>query len=206
MKRIYQSFIALIPIILFAGCATTATYNDVTVEENFRQENYMTYAILPAGEKNKEKDVYDQELLNQMVHNEISQQMEQLGYRMDADNPDLLVHIDTRFKEKTETYREPVYNTYTYYTPNNFYVGPWYDYYYNDYTTVTRVSGYEVEEVPYTDASIVVDIIDAKDNEIVWRGWAEDEVGYGYLQNNVRNYVQNIFDQYPEEAEYISRM
>ena len=92
-------------------------------------------------------------------------------------------------------------STYDYYTPG-FYTPTTLDpYYYTGYATIPTVTGTGIREVEYTEGTFVVDVIDAKDNQIVWRGWSETPVDPEDLDTSIRNYIDNIFEEYPVEAE-----
>jgi hypothetical protein len=92
----------------------------------------------------------------------------------------------------------PVYTNYSYYRPG-FYVGPYYrNYAYNNYFTIPRIAGTNVEQIPYKEGTIVIDLIDRRTNEIVWRGSAEDVVTPNNLDEEVRAYIAEIFEQFPK--------
>ncbi|MFP4092192.1 MAG: DUF4136 domain-containing protein [Cyclobacteriaceae bacterium] len=40
-------------------------------------------------------------------------------------------------------------------------------------------------------------MIDAETNEIVWRGWAEESISPDNFEDEVEDYVDDIFDEYP---------
>ncbi len=92
----------------------------------------------------------------------------------------------------------PVYTNYSYYRPG-FYVGPYYrNYIYNNYFTVPRIAGNGIQQVPYKEGTIVIDLIDRRTNEIVWRGRAEDVVDPNNLDEELRLYVNAIFEKFPK--------
>lgn len=163
---------------------------------NVDLDNYQTYAWLPNGDS-IQNDKYDDELLNQTIVQEVNQEMQAKGYTLDRTNPDLLVLVHTMFDEETSTVREPIYATYDYYAPG-MYVNPYYDpYYYYDYNQITSIIGYDVDQVEYTEGTLVIDLIDKDTNTVVWRGTAEDYVRPYNLRVQVANYIDEIFDEFP---------
>ena len=71
-------------------------------------------------------------------------------------------------------------------------------YHYTGYTGIGTVTGTGIQEVEYTEGTFVVDVIEANGaNEIIWRGWSETPVDPGEVDENIREYVDNIFDEYP---------
>jgi hypothetical protein len=57
--------------------------------------------------------------------------------------------------------------------------------------------GYDVDQITYTEGTFVIDIIDAKKDQVIWRGWSQDRVAPENLKLEIANYVDEIFDEYP---------
>ena len=179
---------------LLAGCGPKVDTNKLTAKS---LSSYDSYAFLP-NQDTIQTSLYDNALVNEIVINEISQNMQELNYRLDRNQPDLLVYYHLMLDEEQAVNANPVYTNYSYYRPG-FYVGPYYrNYAYNNYFTVPRIVGNGIEQVPYKEGTIVIDLIDRRTNEIVWRGRAEDLVAPGNLDDEVRSYVDAIFDRLPK--------
>ena len=158
--------------------------------------NFSSYAFLP-NQDTIQTSNFDNTMVNEVVIDEINQNMRDLNYRLDKNQPDLLVYYHLMLDEETAVTSNPVYTNYSYYRPN-YYVGPYYrNYAYSNYFTIPRIAGTNVEQVPYREGTIVVDLINRKTNEIVWRGRANDVVQPGNLDQELRNYVEAIFEQFP---------
>jgi hypothetical protein len=57
--------------------------------------------------------------------------------------------------------------------------------------------------IPYDEGTIVVDVIDARTNALVWRGWAQDSVtGIADHPGRMADYVdaamRKIMERFPE--------
>ena len=92
----------------------------------------------------------------------------------------------------------PVYTNYSYYRPG-YYVGPYYrNYLYNNYFTIPRIIGTRVEQIPYLEGTLVIYIIDRRTNEILWRGASEDVITPNNLEEELREYVNAIFEEFPK--------
>lgn len=119
------------------------------------------------------------------------------GYSINVENPDLLILTHTMFQEREEYVRTPVYSSYSYFGPG-FYAGPWYNYYYLGYTSIPQVVGYDIEKIDYVEGRIVIDIIDRKENKVVWRGWSKGEKDDPKeVQEDLKETIDEIFEEYP---------
>jgi hypothetical protein len=191
MKKFIGSFLCLLAGFLTA-CSPTV-YTDAAPDADFSA--YGTYAYLPSGENNESQTVYTQKIIN-----EVDQEMAARGYELDNESPDLLVNVKTMYEEEEDLQRVPVANTYDYYTPGFYTPTTLSPYYYTGYATVPRVTGTGIREIDYTEGTFVVDVIDASENQIVWRGWSETPVDPENLDNSIREYIDNIYGEYPVEA------
>ena len=160
-------------------------------------DSFSSYAFLPNQDTIKTTR-YDNKFVNEIVIDEINENMQDLDYRLDRNQPDHLVYYHLMMDEAVAVDANPVYTDYSYYRPG-YYVGPYYrNYAYNNYFTVPRISGTSIEQIPYKEGTIVIDIIDRRTNEILWRGRAQDVVTPNNLEEELREYVSAIFDKFPK--------
>lgn len=158
---------------------------------------FSSYAFLPNQDTIKTSE-YDNSFVNEVIIEEISKNMEDLNYRLDRNQPDLLIFYHLMMDEENPVNSTPVYTNYSYYRPG-YYIGPYYrDYAYNNYFTITRLAGDHIEQTPYKKGTIVIDIIDRNSNEIIWRGKANDLVMPNNLEQELRAYVNAIFEEFPK--------
>ena len=180
--------------ILLAGCGPKVDTNKKTAQN---LSNFNSYAFLP-NQDTIQTSNYNNQQVNEIVISEIHENMQDLNYRLDRNQPDLLVYYHLMLDEEMAVNANPVYTNYSYYRPG-FYVGPYYrNYSYNNYFTVPRIAGNNVQQIPYKEGTIVIDLINRRTNEIVWRGSAEDVVAPGNLDEEIRTYVNAIFDRFPK--------
>jgi hypothetical protein len=180
--------------LLLIGCGPKVDTNKKTSKD---LSNYSSYSFLPNQDTIKNSD-YDNAYVNEIVIDEINQNMKEENYRLERNQPDLLVYYHLMFDEEMAVNASPVYTNYSYYRPGH-YVGPYYrNYAYNNYFTVPRVAGTGIEQIPYKEGTIVIDLIDRRTNEIVWRGKANDVVDPANLDTELRSYIDAIFEQYPK--------
>ena len=188
----------LFGLLFFIATLTTACSPRVNTDEasDVDFSAFDTYAYLPSGDSAEFQTVLEEKVIR-----EVNQQMEARDYELDNQNPDLLVLVKTMFEEEERLEREPILTSYNYYSPG-FYagrtLGPGY---YQNYSSIASVAPYggAIREIEYTEGTFVVDVIDASSNQIVWRGWSETPVDRANLDESIRNYINNIFAEFPVE-------
>lgn len=193
--RFFKHFISLSLMVglLFSSCGPRVDSDKKTARS---MSSFSTYAFLP-NQDTIQTSNYDNARVNEIVIDEIRTNMQENNYRLDRNQPDLLVYYHLMMDEEMAVNANPVYTNYSYYRPGH-YVGPYYrNYAYNNYFTVPRIAGTNVQQVPYKEGTLVIDLIDRRTNEIVWRGRAEDVVEPNDLEQELRTYVEAIFDQLP---------
>lgn len=188
-------FTAILVLSLFVvSCGPKVTTTKKTAKD---LDSFSSYAFLPNQDTIKTTR-YDNKYVNEIVIDEINENMQNLDYRLDRNQPDLLVYYHLMMDEEMAVDANPVYTDYSYYRPG-YYVGPYYrNYAYNNYFTVPRIAGAGIQQVPYKEGTIVIDVIDRRTNEILWRGRANDVVTPNNLEEELREYVNAIFDQFPK--------
>ena len=195
IKNVSQT-LCLFLVVSLLSCTGARVSTNKTASVDLSK--YETFAYLPMLKDSADQSTYNYEAETRFM-DQIGEEMRKLGYTIDVDNPDLLVHAQAQFQQEEDLQSEPVYSNYNYY---NYGYAPSfnYPYYYSGYTGVNNVVGYDLEEVEYGQGTMVVDLIDAKTNNIVWRGTAKDEAfSVDAVQNNLSTYADQIFDDYPVE-------
>lgn len=179
--------------LLLISCGTNVKTNKKVALD---LSSFSSYAFLPNQDTIKTSK-YDNSFVNEIIIDEINNNMEDLNYRLDRNQPDLLVFYHVMMEEESPVNSTPVYTNYSYYRPG-YYIGPYYhDYAYNNYFTIPRLAGDHIEQVPYKEGTIVIDIVDRSNNEIIWRGKANDVVMPDDLEQELRAYINAIFGNFP---------
>lgn len=125
MKSVKFSAIALF-LLIFMSCGPQVVTQKTTDKS---LSIYDTFAFLPNAEIKASGEAFDDEELNSMIIETINSEMRQAGYRLDRQNPDLLVLADANIDLERQTTTEPVYATYPYAT-RGLGVSPFYNPYY----------------------------------------------------------------------------
>lgn len=178
--------------ILLASCGSGSKLTD----EAKTLRNYNSYAFLPNNDTIMSR-TYDNDRVNEVIVSTINANMKDEGYVLDKSQPDVLIYVHTMFDEKADVNANPIYTNYSYYRPG-LYIGPYVeDYVYEDYYTIQRLSGNSVKQEPYRERNIVIDFINRRNKEIIWRATSQNEIGTRRLERDIRNYVDEIFKKFP---------
>ena len=118
-------------------------------------------------------------------------QMEARGYVYDEKSPDLWVNLNAYMQEKTDVYSTPEvdYDYYYSYRARRYVAVP----YWRDRTDVYK----------YTEGTLNVDLVDAKQNRLVWTGVAVGRVGRTKPEERgakIDAAIADIFMRYPYRA------
>ncbi|MFD2516307.1 DUF4136 domain-containing protein [Salinimicrobium flavum] len=180
--------------ILLTGCGPKVDSDKKTARS---MSSFSSYAFLP-NQDTIMTTRYNNAYVNEIIIDEVNENMQDKDYRLDRNQPDLLVYYHLMMDEDIAANANPVYTNYRYYRPG-YYVGPYYrNYAYNNYYTVPRITGSNIEQVPYKEGTLVIDLIDRRTNEIVWRGMASDVITPNNLEEELRTYVNAIFESLPK--------
>lgn len=162
---------------------------------------YETFAYLPNADVEMQNSDLDQNEVNQRIVETVNAQMENLGYDLNRDNPDLLVLISVKKDQETETDTDPVYATYPYGSYGVSTVSPYYNnYYYNDFYNYGNVVGYDTDTYQYTEGTLIISLIERSTKNTVWKGMTSDAIYSGSTTDEIVELVDNIFNEYPITA------
>jgi len=172
MRKFTLSSVSIVLAALIAGCNGTKKVfveHDYSYETNFK--DYSSYTFLEC-----ERDTNN---LCTEIYEAIRRQMQVRGYKLSADKPTLLVNYGI-FNDNVryQGYMQPV-------------IKNWVD---------TQNDGFRYEPVKYTldRGTLIVSLIDAESDQVVWRGYASGIFnGAENSNNHYRSVVRRIFDQYP---------
>ncbi len=169
---------------LLAGCASGPDIRgDYDKTADFGK--YRTFGfVAQAGTDSSEF----RSLATQVLQSAASSEMEARGYTR-AENPDLVINFKGKLEEKTDIESTPA----PYYGPGWGYRG-WYGSPYGGY------GGTEVTTRRYNVGTLVMDVVDREQRQVVFQGGIEGIVTKEMLQNreqSMRRAVGGIFSKYP---------
>jgi hypothetical protein len=177
-------------VITVFGCTSAKVSTDADPHANMR--SYHTFRFTDNDDnngQNPQNPLYHSSLLDNSIHAEIARQLERRGIVEDVNNPDMLVAYHT-FTEKKQS------------SINNYYpmmYGGWawqfYPWGYAPYPYSYWNGGYTRS---YTEGTLIIDAIDARSNQLVWRGSISDVVDDpANLHRKVMKAVEVIFRRFP---------
>jgi hypothetical protein len=178
-------------IFLFS-CSSRDVASTMKSEQDLK--DYKTYAWLPSGDT-LVNDFDSDPKLAKSIMDKVNRGMLNRGYKMNLKNPDLLILAHA--KNSKEIIQKKLPSAYNYYQPG-FYTGPWSNNYYVDYKTLDNVTGPQVRDVEYEEGTLVIDFIDPKKKEIIWRGAANHPVKKKskHIKESVEN-ADEILAEFP---------
>lgn len=160
MKTIYACCLCTVMVCTIVACSPSLKVTtDHDKNANFQQ--YKTFDLYKVENEKQSVSVLNLERIKNAVRSEIAKK----GFQEVTQSPDLLVNIITILKNK----RSVTSNT-DYYGYGGFYR----PYYWGGGLGVSSYTTYDVQN--YKDGSIIIDIIDAKTNKLVWEGIGNREI------------------------------
>ena len=178
MKDLIRIFPVLMITFLMTSCSSVRVAADYDKAADFN--SYKTFAFFKTGVDNAQISDLDKRRILRAIEAELLAK----GFTK-SENPDLLVSIFTKSREKINVYNNGYggYGGYGY--------GWGWSPYYNSYATSS------------TEGSLYIDLIDANKKELVWQG-----IGRGYLsestkkkEERINEFVMKIMEKYPPGME-----
>ncbi|OFW45457.1 MAG: hypothetical protein A3J29_00680 [Acidobacteria bacterium RIFCSPLOWO2_12_FULL_67_14b] len=156
--RTIPGFIILTAALAVAGCATMTVSSHIERGINFT--DYRTYDWgapdkLPVGDPRLDNNPFFRDYLQGTVEKKMAAK----GYeRVNGEKPDVLIHYHASVHQKLDVFEADREYGYTY-------------------------GGDRVVE--YEQGTLVIDLVDARTNKLIWRGWAQDTMT-GVIDNQPR--------------------
>jgi len=169
-------FLLLLPFA--SGCASGPQIR-VDMDARANMKAYRTFAFFNTVSTDGASYT---SLLSSRLKAATRAQLERNGYLYSEAQPDLLVNFFLKVVQKQE-----LRSTGGYYGYRHGYYGTWTGYPY-------------VETIDYKEGTLSVDLVDAKQKQLVWQGVAEGEVSEEAQQNPgpaIDNVVAKIFSNFP---------
>ncbi len=172
MRRILT---LLLPVLaaISAGCSTIRVETDYDRGADF--SSLRTYAWVKHVKASDSRMMNDP-LIRSHITGSVESELAEMGYRKAAGrDPDFLVayHIGSRRKIDV-------------------------DHYYYGYGRWGRFRGHDVSVHRYREGTIVLDIVDARTKQLIWRGWARSVLhGREDAAEDIRASVRKILERFP---------
>lgn len=180
-------FLTIVAAGWLAGCAATP---NVEYDQEVRFSEYRTFAWAPPEQGDVEDPVLDSGLLDRRVQRAVSSVLTERGFeQVDPEEADFLVTYHTATRERMSSSNVRVHLTYGYGYP---YYPAWYGSRYYPYAPYTRDSH------SYREGTLMIDIVDRDEEQLIWRGWRSGEVRQSrYSEEQVLAQVRSILSDFP---------
>ncbi len=180
MKR--YMVLAMLCVALLAGCSSYDIKYDYDMDSNFNA--FKTYQWIPRTMTNAsgsaQSAVTNNTLLDQRIHRAVDTQMTAKGFTPTEENPDVMVvyHVGLANKVDVQDWG------YTY--AGSYWGGG---------------MGRNVDVYQYTEGTLIVDMVNSGNHQLVWRGSATGVVDPSNspekMEARVNDVVSRIFANYP---------
>lgn len=170
---------------LISSCSTmtqTHSYKD----KNVNLKEYKTYAwanLDQIAEENKKGNKVYARLILDKANEELSKK----GFVVDTTQPDALFIFDTKIEDRISYSQTPSVSVGIGVGGPGIFVGG-----------SVPVAGGNVVQSNYYEGILFIEMYDAKSHNLIWRGWAEQEVSYFTdFENDISRAVKHIFIKLP---------
>ena len=163
--------------IFSAACSGITVHTDRDRDVNMKP--YKTYAWAEIKDiEAKNNPLYYNELSDKRIKTAVNEQLTKKGYSISSENPQLILHYHIVIEDQMELRNDP-------YMP------------YGPYWLQQNINYYR-----YNEGSLIIDIMEAKTNNLAWRGWASSVLDANRELNEalIQEGVLRIFKVYPFKA------
>jgi hypothetical protein len=187
--KINRIFLFGVLVGLLSACSSARVNTDVDPKANL--SNYRTFKFTDGENKAGDNPLYRSSLVDNSIHAEIAIQLEKRGINEDVTNPDMFVAYHTYTEKKqssSNSYYPMMYGGWGW----RFYPWGYAPYPYNYWDGYQRT---------YTEGTLIIDAIDAKTNQVVWRGSISDAIDDpANLHRKAVKAVEIIFKKFPVKS------
>ena len=179
-------------LLVVSSCAPRVTV-DANQRVNFSK--YRTYAWMDSDVKGSQNPLYYNQLASDAVENTVNQVLSEKGLKEVKSRPDLIIGYHFFVEEKTRT------------VATNNYAGPLYGPYYGWGRwgfagwgpSWWGWGGPQYREEEYQAGTVVVDMVDARTKQLVWRGSVQQAVNDpARITSLLPKEIERIVERYPQ--------
>jgi hypothetical protein len=176
MKRIIA-----ISLLVLTGCVPQISiYSDTDPDYDL-----WTYKTFDWSEKTNieanNNPLYYNELNDKRIKSAVLSELQGRGYQLTTSTAELIIHYHIVVQDQMTVVTEP------------------FGYSYTPYWLRSRADVY-----PYKEGSLIIDIMDAKTKNLIWRGWAVSPIETSYTPKETEKLIKlavaKIFRRFPGKA------
>ncbi|KKK56237.1 hypothetical protein LCGC14_3066550 [marine sediment metagenome] len=188
----YSAFLFL--LVSFTACGPRIS---TAKQDGVNLSRFNTFAYLPNTDIEVPKKNYGDEDVNTLVIKTINANLQDAGYTINTNNPDLLVLVSTKIDFDNATTANPVYASYPYVSGVST-VSPYYsNYYYTGFASYGDIAGYDTDSYSYKEGTVIVNLVNRKTKESVWKGATSESLYNENQADAIAQLVNEIFQKYP---------
>ena len=181
MKRLWSATVITMSAIVVVGCTHVTATADFDPEASFTDYEVYQWMRRPPQENTGVESVYRRRVQNRIRANTDSI-LAVKGYREVATDPDFWVVYLVGAEGKLDIQSSPMYGSYG------------------------MVWGGEVGTTEYTEGTVIIDVVDAQSNQLVWRGRAiakiyEEQLRPDEVDALVLEAVRQILERFPPDQD-----
>ena len=171
----------VIGFFILAGCSPEiSVYTDSDPDYDLWSYQTFDWSEKINIEANK-NPMYYNELNDKRIKTAIAGELKNRGYQISGNQPDILIHYHIVIQDRMEIVTEP------------------YGYSYTPYWMHRRSA-----IIPYREGSLVIDMMDTRSKNLIWRGWAVAPIDRRYTSEEsaelIKLAVAKIFRKFPGKA------
>ena len=189
MKR-HFSILSLAAGVMFvlAGCHTSS---HVEAAEGVNFNNYKTFGWVNDNGVKKSGRA-DNGIVDNNIKNSISTELERKGWQEADQHPDVLLDYNVVVEKAVKKETEPVYTS----PYSSYYFNHWrhrLGYYYDP----GFFMGYRTYNVPFKEGTLTVNMVDPKNNKLIWQGWSTGDItSKNVTSKEAKEDVKSIFKKF----------
>ena len=193
MKRVHMC-IACVFVIAALMLSACGVQSYVEKDPNVNLNDYKTYAWLNDKESKRKDGKAYKDFQESYLIDIVSKELDKNGWQRarSTGTADVLIDYDIMVENAVREQSQSVYSR------------PQVRYFYNPYTRrvnsvyyPSQYLGEDTYAVPYKSGTITINIVDSKDNKLIWQGWAETDVMNKRIkQEDMNRIVKSIFKKF----------
>jgi Domain of unknown function (DUF4136) len=171
--------ILILLFLAFSCSPSVSVFNDY--DRQIDLSSYSSYNWKQLERKESvQNPLYDNELNDKRIKAAVDKAMKKKGYQFISESPELYVHYHIVIEDKSVVIRESDIHNYS-----------------------TYWLGLDMNAYQYKEGSLIIDLMDAKTNALVWRGWAVtilEDLNPENVEKRLDRTIQRIFEGLPASA------